>query len=100
MRRIAIITLAAFGLTVAACSRDTAQDIEKNVEQAGTEIKEGAKSIVDDPDVKEAGSALKEAAKDGGEAIKDVAGEVRDAAREARAQNDAEVPAKDKATNN
>jgi predicted small secreted protein len=87
MRHIAIITLAAMGLTLGACSRDTAEDIEQNVEQAGTEIKEGAQAIVSDPDVKEAGSALKEAAKDGGEAIKDVAGEMRDAARDDKATN-------------
>ena len=99
MRRIIIVTLAAAGLALGACSRDTAEDIGENVEQAGSEIKEGAQDIINDPDVKEAGTALKEAAKDGGSALKDVATEAGNAARDARTDNEAEVPPADKATN-
>jgi predicted small secreted protein len=99
MRRIVLVTLAAAGLALGACSRDTTKDVEQNVEQAGSEIKEGAQDVINDPDVREAGGALKQAVKDGGTALKDVAVEAGDAVRDAKAENDAETPPADKATN-
>ena len=95
MRSIAIITLACSGLALAACSRDTTEDLQANVEQAGVEIKEGAQAIVNDPDVKEAGTALKEAAKDGGTALKEVAGAAGDAAGDSAAENENDAEAQD-----
>lgn len=95
MRTIAIITLACAGLALGACSRDTTEDLQANVEQAGTEIKEGAQAVVNDPDVREAGTALKEAAKDGGSALKQVASAAGDAAGDSAAKNESDAEAQD-----
>lgn len=115
MRTIAIVALAAAGLTLAACSRGEQNNAQADANAAGAELKaesaeaaneigsaasnlatdfqEGAKdaaaevssaadAIGSDPDVREAGAALGDAAKDGGRALGQVAGAAIDAARD------------------
>jgi hypothetical protein len=76
MKSIALMMFAAAALTLGAC-KDKASDLQNNVEKVGADIKDRVGS---DPDVKEAGQALKKATKDGGKAIKQVAASAKDAA--------------------
>jgi len=73
MKSITLVALAAT-LALGAC-KEKASDLQNNVEKAGVDIKNRVGS---DPDVKEAGQALKNAAKDSGKGIKKVVAAAKD----------------------
>lgn len=100
-----LITLAAAGLMMSACSpaeqADAKADAQAAADKVTAETKEAAadvKDLANSPEIKEAGAEIKDAAKDAGALAKDAAG---DAAREAKsAIHDATAPSEaDKAKN-
>lgn len=86
MRKLAIITVAIAGLTLAACSREDRAEIGEGAKAAGSEVKEAATDIANDPDVKEAGAAIGEAGKEAAGAVKEAAGEVQEGVADASAE--------------
>lgn len=97
MRHALLVTLAAAGLLMTACSpaeqADTKADIENAGDKVAAETKEAAadvKDLANSPEIKEAGAEIKDAAKEAGALAKDVA---KDAARETKeAIHDATAP--------
>ena len=55
---IAAATIAAAGLSIAACSREDRTDIKDGAVAVGSEVKDAAGDIADNPDVKDAGAAI------------------------------------------
>jgi len=86
MRKLAIITFAIAGLTLAACSQEDREQVGEGAKAAGSEIKEAATDIANDPDVKEAGAAIGDAGKEAAGAVKDAAGEVQEGVADASAE--------------
>ena len=87
MRSIALIAAAGLAaLSLAACSDEHATQIKEGAKAAGSEIKQAATDIKNDPDVKEAGTALKESTKEAAAEAKVAAGEAVDATKEAGAK--------------
>jgi hypothetical protein len=87
MRSITLIAAAGLAaLSLAACSDEHATQIKEGAKAAGSEIKQAATDIKNDPDVKEAGTALKESTKDAAADAKLAAGEAVDKAQEAGAK--------------
>ena len=76
MKPTILVALVVAALTLGAC-KDKASDLQNNVEKAGADIKA---RVSGDSDVKEAGQALKNAAKDGGKGVKKVVEAAKDAA--------------------
>lgn len=74
MKSTTLVALTAAALALSAC-KDKAADLQNNVEKAGADIKQ---TVSQDTDVKEAGQALKNAAKDGGKGIKQVVAAAKD----------------------
>jgi len=70
---------------LAACSKEDATQVKEGAQAVGSELKEAATNIKNDPDVKEAGAAIKDAAKDAGEELKATANQAGDAAKDAGA---------------
>lgn len=97
MRNVLIASLFAVGLTATACSpaeqADTKADVQSAADKVKAETKEAGADIKDmatSPEVKAAGSDIKQAAKDAGALAKNAAG---DAARETKAAiHDATAP--------
>ncbi|MES2033287.1 MAG: cell surface protein [Pseudomonadota bacterium] len=85
MRMLAIVTIAAAALAVTACSREDRADIGEGAKAAGSEIKEAATDIANDPDVKEAGDAIGDAGKEAAGAVKEAAGDVQEGVADASA---------------
>ena len=85
MRHIIIITLAAAGLSLAACSKEDQKQVNEGASVAADKTAAAAKDIVTDPEVKQAGSAIADAAKDDAAAVK---GAVSDAAAKTSAAAD------------
>jgi hypothetical protein len=77
MRQFIIIGLAIAGLGLTACSKEDQKQVNEGASVAADKTADAAKDIVSDPQVKEAGSAIADAAKDDANAVKDV---VQDAA--------------------
>ena len=73
MRSLALVVLAAVGLTLAACDSQDRAELKEGAAAAGAEVKEDASDIANDPDVKEAGAAIKEAGAEAADAVKDTA---------------------------
>ena len=87
MRSITLIAAAGLAaLSLAACSDEHATQIKEGAKAAGSEIKQAATDIKNDPDVKEAGTALKESTKEAAADVKVAAGEAVDATKEAGAK--------------
>ena len=87
MRSIALIAAAGLAaLSLAACSDEHATQIKEGAKAAGSEIKQAATDIKNDPDVKEAGTALKESTAEAAAEAKVAAGEAVDATKEAGAK--------------
>ena len=88
MRKIIIVSLAAAGLALGACSKEDRTQVGEGAAAAGGEIKEAAHKIATDPDVKEAGVAIGNAGAIAADAVKDTAGDVQagvaDASADAR----------------
>jgi hypothetical protein len=77
MRNIILVGLAVAGLGLTACSKEDQQQVNEGAQAAADRTADAAKDIASDPDVKEAGAAIADAAKDDAAAVKDV---VQDAA--------------------
>ena len=87
MRSITLFAVAGLAaLSLAACSDEHAAQIKEGAKAAGTEIKQAAVDIKNDPDVKEAGTALKESTEEAAADAKVAAGEAVDKAKEAGAK--------------
>lgn len=87
MRSITLISAAGLAaLSLAACSQEHATEIKEGAKAAGSEIKQAATDIKNDPDVKEAGTALKESTEEAAAEAKQAAGEAVDATKEAGAK--------------
>lgn len=86
MRTLALIAASALALSAAACSDQHAQQIKEGASAAGQDIKDAANEIKNDPDVKEAGTALKESSKETAAELKAAAGDAVDAAKVAGAK--------------
>ena len=87
MRSITLIAVAGLAaLSLAACSDEHATQIKEGAKAAGSEIKQAATDIKNDPDVKEAGTALKESTEEAAADAKVAAGEAVDKVQEAGAK--------------
>lgn len=87
MRSITLIAAAGLAaLSLAACSDEHATQIKEGAKAAGSEIKQAATDIKNDPDVKEAGTALKESTAEAAAEAKVAAGEALDKTKEAGAK--------------
>lgn len=87
MRSIMLLTAAGLAaLSLAACSDEHATQIKEGAKAAGSEIKQAATEIKNDPDVKEAGTALKESTKETAAELKVAAGDALDATKRAGAK--------------
>ena len=84
--RIAIILALAGGLATTACSRERAAQVSEGAQAAAGHIKDAAATIKSDPDVQEAGTAIKESVAEDGQAAKQVALAAGDAAKDAAAK--------------
>ncbi len=73
MRILALAAVAALGLSLAACDSQDRAELKEGAKAAGTEVKEAASDIANDPDVKEAGAAIKDAGAEAADAVKDTA---------------------------
>src|SRR4051812_17264191 len=92
MRSITLFAVAGLAaLSLAACSDEHATQIKEGAKAAGSEIKDAATEIKNDPDVKEAGTALKESTKETAAELKVAAGEAVDKAQEVGAKAGAET---------
>ncbi|CAN7362270.1 cell surface protein [Caulobacter sp. LjRoot300] len=87
MRSIALIAVAGLAaVSLAACSDKHATQIKEGAKAAGSEIKQAATDIKNDPDVKQAGTALKESTEEAAADAKVAAGQAVDKAQEAGAK--------------
>lgn len=84
MKTTIVVTLAVAVLGLGAC-KDKASDLQNNVEKASADLKN---RVSEDTDIKEAGQALKNAAKDGGKGVKQVV----EAAKDRTDDNQADKP--------
>lgn len=85
MRKLVIVTLAAAGLALGACSKEDRADVGEGAAAVGGEVKEAAREIAADPDVKEAGAAIGNAGAEAADAVKDTAADVQDGVADASA---------------
>lgn len=85
MRKIIIVSLAAAGLALGACSKEDRTQVGEGAAAAGGEIKEAAHEIAANPDVKEAGAAIGNAGAEAADAVKDTAGDVQEGVADASA---------------
>jgi hypothetical protein len=87
MRPLALFAVAGLAaLSLAACSDEHATQIKEGAKAAGGEIKQAATDIKNDPDVREAGTALKESTEEAAADAKVAAGKAVDKAQEAGAK--------------
>lgn len=84
MRTLVIVTLAA-GLALGACSKEDRTDVGEGAAAVGGEVKQAARDIAADPDVKEAGAAIGNAGSEALDAVKDAAADVQDGVADASA---------------
>jgi hypothetical protein len=96
MRTLLITTAAVAALALGACTREetaeagneteaAAADAGNSAEAAAAKIGEGAKDLVNSPEVKNAGAELKEAAGDVAAMAKEAGGEAKEAVHDATA---------------
>ncbi len=87
MRSIALFAAAGLSaLSLAACSDEHATQIKEGAKAAGSEIKQAATDIKNDPDVKQAGTALRESTEEAAADAKVAAGKAVDKAQEVGAK--------------
>ena len=72
MRNIILIGLAVTGLGLTACSKEDQKQVNEGASVAADKTADAAKDIATDPQVKQAGAAIADAAKDDAAAVKDV----------------------------
>lgn len=82
MRSILFVAGCAIALTLGACSQEHATQVKEGAQAAASDIKDAAHNIANDPDVKEAGTAIKESTKETAGELKQAAGEAADKAGE------------------
>ncbi len=75
MRQIALIMTVLTGLTLGACTPQERSDLKDDAKSAGAEVKSTSREILSDPNVKEAGAAVKSVGAKAAGAIKDGAAE-------------------------
>lgn len=80
--KLMLIAAAGAALTLAACSQEHATEVKEGAQAAAADIKDAAHNIANDPDVKEAGTAIKESTKETAGELKEAAGEAADKAGE------------------
>ena len=86
MRKLVIVTLAAAGLALGACSKEDRQEVGEGAAAVGGEVKEAAGEIAANPDVREAGAAIGDAGAEAADAVKDGAAEVQEGVADASAE--------------
>ncbi|MDQ0466410.1 CHASE3 domain sensor protein [Caulobacter ginsengisoli] len=94
MRHIILIGLAVAGVSLTACSKEHQKEVSEGASAAATKIGDAAKDIASDPEVKQAGSAIADAAKDDATAVKDAVGDAADKTSEAADKAAADAKAK------
>jgi len=85
MRLFVLAAVAVAAFAAAACSPSDQAEVKADVQEAADQVKDAARSVANDPDIKEAGQALKNVAADAGASVKDAAAEVKAASRDAAA---------------
>ncbi|MBI1406475.1 MAG: cell surface protein [Caulobacter sp.] len=95
MRTIILAAFATAALGLTACSPSDRQDLKEGADAAGAEVKDAAQDIANDPDVKQAGAAIKNAGAEAADAVKDTAAEAQAGLSES-AQKDKEEAAAEK----
>lgn len=73
MRPLILAALAVGALSLAACDQSDRHELKQGAQAAGADIKDAAKEIANDPDVKEAGAAIKATGAKAADAVKDTA---------------------------
>ncbi|MDB5468845.1 MAG: cell surface protein [Caulobacter sp.] len=96
MRSLILAAAAISALSLGACSPGDRAEVKEGAAAAGTEVKEAAHDIANDPDVKEAGAAIKEAGAEAADAVKDTAANAQEDLAASSNKDKAEA-AKDKA---
>ena len=86
MRKLVIVTIAAAGLALGACSKQDRQEVGEGAAAVGDKVQEAAGEIATDPDVKEAGAAIGDAGAEAADAVKDAAGDVQEGVADASAE--------------
>lgn len=86
MKKIIIVSIAAMGLALGACSKSDRTDIKEGAEATGSEIKEAAGEISANPEVKEAGAAVANAGEEAAGAVKGAAADVQEGVADASAE--------------
>jgi hypothetical protein len=94
MRSFILVAAAVAGLSLAACTKSDEADIKQGAKSAGAEIKDAAHDIANDPDVKEAGAAVKNAGAKAADAVKDTAAEAQESLADSAARDKSEAEAK------
>jgi len=95
--RIAITLTLAAALAMTACSRANQTQIKEGAQATGADLQAAASTIKNDPDIKQAGTAIKESVVEDSAAIKQAAVAAGDAAKDAAAKTrDATLLAADK----
>ncbi len=85
MHKLIIVSIAALGLALGACSKEDRTQVGEGAAAVGGEMKEAAQEIAANPDVKEAGAAIGDAGAVAADAVKDTAGEVQQGVADASA---------------
>lgn len=93
MRTIALALAAVGAFSLAACDAADRAELKEGAKAAGAEVKEAAHDIANDPDVKEAGAAIKEVGADAADAVKDTAANAQADLADAAAEDKAEAAA-------
>lgn len=87
MKKFTLVALAAVaGLSLAACNAQDRTEVKEGAQAAGSEIKDAAQTIANDPDVKEAGAAIGDAGQEAAGAVKEAAQNVQDGVADASAE--------------
>ncbi len=86
MRFSILAAVAVVALGTAACSQSDQAEVKADVQDAADQVKDAAQSVANDPDIQEAGQALKDVAADAGASVKDAAAEVKAAGQDAAAE--------------
>ncbi len=83
MRSTLLFAVCVAALSLAACSDKHAAEIKEGAKAATADVKDAAHDIATDKDIKEAGTAIKDSAKDAGADLKEAAGKATDSVKEA-----------------
>jgi hypothetical protein len=96
MRSLILAAVAISALSLGACDSQDRAELKEGAAAAGAEVKEAASDIANDPDVKEAGAAIKDVGAEAADAVKDTAANAQEDLAESSNKDKAEA-AQDKA---